>query len=126
VLTLQDFSDLGVEFISIRDQLDLTTASGRLMLHLVSAFAEFERELIVERTLLGLDHAKANGKVLGRPKVYSDSKILTLRSQGMSYREIQRTLGCSSGVINRAISLASKSVPDEAITSALKTRLPHE
>jgi DNA invertase Pin-like site-specific DNA recombinase len=46
VVTLQEFSDLGVEFVSLKDQLDMTTASGRLLIHIIGAFAEFEKSLI--------------------------------------------------------------------------------
>ena len=68
VITLQDLTELGVEFVAIKDQIDLTTASGRLMTHLLGAFAEFEASLIRERVMSGLANAKAKGKKLGRPR----------------------------------------------------------
>ena len=67
VSTLHEFSDLGVEFISLGEQLDFTTSSGKLLFHIIAAFAEFERGLIVERTKLGLAHAQSKGVQLGRP-----------------------------------------------------------
>ena len=64
----------GVKFISIRDNIDLTTATGRLQFNIMASFAEFEREIIRERTLDGLARAKAENKSLGRPQGKKDSQ----------------------------------------------------
>lgn len=64
-------NDLGVrkvDFVSLSDGIDTGTALGKLMFHLVGAFAEFERSLISERTKLGLGSARARGRVGGKPK----------------------------------------------------------
>ncbi len=103
VSALDEFTSLGVLFVSISDQIDLTTASGRLMLHLLAAFAEFERALIRERTMNGLEHARNSGKTLGRPKTRDDDAILKLRAEGLSYSKIQKLLGISRPAIHRAI-----------------------
>jgi DNA invertase Pin-like site-specific DNA recombinase len=103
VAALDEFSSLGVLFVSVGDQIDLTTASGRLMLHLLAAFAEFERGLIRERTLAGLAFARSQGKRLGRPKTRPDAEILRLRAQGASYSQIQRQLKISRPSIHRAL-----------------------
>mgnify|MGYP001954308720 CR=1 FL=1 len=66
ILTLQDFNELGVEFIRLKDQIDLTTSAGKLMFHIIGAFAEFEADIIKERVMAGLTNAKAKGKILGR------------------------------------------------------------
>lgn len=66
VLEVKELIDKDISFISINDSIDLTTATGRLYFHILSAFAEFERDLIRERTLDGLDRAKAQGKRCGR------------------------------------------------------------
>jgi DNA invertase Pin-like site-specific DNA recombinase len=66
---LAQFEALGVAFVSLRDNLDLTTPSGRLMFQIIGAMAEFERSLIQERVRAGLQHARAKGKLLGRPKL---------------------------------------------------------
>jgi DNA invertase Pin-like site-specific DNA recombinase len=58
----------GVAFVSLKDNLDFSTASGRLMFHVISAMAEFERSLIVERVKAGLRNAKAKGRRLGKAK----------------------------------------------------------
>ena len=112
VVTLQDFSELGVEFVSLRDQMDMTTASGRLLLHVIGAMAEFEAELIRERTLAGLDHARSKGVRLGRPQKHDPEAILKLRQQGLSYRQIQKQLNVPQGVVWDAIRTARKSSPN--------------
>lgn len=61
------FLDKGIIFVSLKDNIDLGTATGRLYFGILSAMAEFERELIRERTIAGLERAKAQGKKLGRP-----------------------------------------------------------
>lgn len=71
---IQELHNKGIIFISISDNLDLSTATGRLQFHILSAFAEFERNLIRERTLEGLYRAKKQGKILGRPKGSKDKK----------------------------------------------------
>lgn len=65
---LQEFSSLRIDFISATQDIDTTTPMGRLFFHMVGAFSEFERELIVERVNLGLANAKAKGVQLGRPR----------------------------------------------------------
>jgi DNA invertase Pin-like site-specific DNA recombinase len=95
VTTLQEWGEIGIEFCSATDQLDMTTAQGRLMLHLVSSFAEFERELIRSRCIAGLEAARARGVRLGRPTNLTpeiSQRILELRADGCSFREIERRL----------------------------------
>lgn len=65
--TLQELEHLGVGFVSLTEALDLTTPAGRAMAGLLAIFAEFEREILRERTRAGLAHARKNGKRLGRP-----------------------------------------------------------
>ena len=63
---LAEFEALGIAFVSLRDNLDLTTPAGRLMFQIIGAMAEFERALIQERVKAGLRNAKAKGVRLGR------------------------------------------------------------
>jgi len=65
--TFQELGHLGVGFVSLTEALDLTTPAGRAMAGLLAIFAEFEREILRERTRAGLAHARENGKRLGRP-----------------------------------------------------------
>lgn len=73
-IEIKELYEKGVPFISIRDNIDLSTASGKLQFNILASFAEFERDLISERTIDGLARAKANGKRLGRPKGAKDTK----------------------------------------------------
>lgn len=67
------FKQKEVEFISLNDNIDTTTIQGRLIFNLFASFAEFERELIRERTMAGLKRAKENGKIPGRKKGLPDA-----------------------------------------------------
>ena len=103
VNALADLESLGVSFISIKDNLDLSTPSGRLMFQIIGAMAEFERALIQERVKAGLRNAKAKGKRLGRPRVAVDAaKIARLRAQGRSWPQIAREMALSVGKVYQA------------------------
>jgi DNA invertase Pin-like site-specific DNA recombinase len=94
VVSLAELASLGVSFISLRDNLDLSTPSGRLMLQIIGAMAEFERELIRERVIAGQQRAMARGKKFGRPRrIVSTDKIKALRAAGSSWRTISQLLG---------------------------------
>ncbi len=74
ILDTKEIIDKGIGFLSLTDNLDFSSASGKLHFQILSAFAEFERELIRERTIEGIRRAKRNGKSLGRPKGSKDKK----------------------------------------------------
>jgi putative DNA-invertase from lambdoid prophage Rac len=88
ILDTKELIDKGVGFISISDNLDFGTAAGKLHFQILSAFAEFERELIRERTLEGLRRAKLQGKQAGRPKGSKDTK--KRRKSGYILREARK------------------------------------
>lgn len=67
VLELEEFSKSGKALISLKEGFDLSSAAGRLMANLLASMANFERDMIRERTMLGLARARAQGKKLGRP-----------------------------------------------------------
>jgi DNA invertase Pin-like site-specific DNA recombinase len=103
VNSLADLSAYGISFISLRDNLDLSTPSGRLMFQIIGAMAEFERALIQERVRAGLRNAKAKGKRIGRPRqVVDSSKVLALRGQGLSWRAVSSRLKLGLGTVYRA------------------------
>lgn len=108
VNTLQELSDLAVEFISLKDNLDMTTAAGRLMFHMVSAFAAFEADLIKARVRAGLDNARANGKILGRPSKLNSEEIINLRAQGLSLSQIGKRVGAAKSTVSKTLSKISK------------------
>ena len=99
--TLAELEAVGVAFVSLTDQIDLSTPAGKLMFHVIGAMAEFERALIQERVRAGLAVAQSKGKTLGRPRVRRDrdrdaKRIRELRNDGQSYREIADELGRST------------------------------
>lgn len=103
VSTLEEWQAIGVQFVATKDNIDYTTPAGRLLAQILGSLAEFEKSLLVERTMLGLEHARRSGKKLGRPKTRDDVKIQALRNQGLSYTAIQKQLGVSRGAISRAM-----------------------
>lgn len=103
VVTLEEFQALGVQFVAVKDNVDYTTPAGRLFVQMLGSLAEFEKSLLRERTMMGLAHARAQGKRLGRPRLGQDEEIQRLRARGLSYREIEVQLGVSKGTIHRAL-----------------------
>jgi len=96
VNNLAELTALGVAFISLRDNIDLTTPAGRLMVQMVGAFAEFERALIAERVKAGMALARARGKRLGRPGCGIPlERIAALRATGASWRTVGTSLQVS-------------------------------
>jgi DNA invertase Pin-like site-specific DNA recombinase len=69
ILLLDELHAIGVAFISLAEGIDATTPAGRLQLHVLGAIAEFERARLRERTIAGLQRARAQGKRLGRPRL---------------------------------------------------------
>jgi DNA invertase Pin-like site-specific DNA recombinase len=103
VNALAELAALGVAFISLRDNLDVSTPSGRLMFQIIGSMAEFERALIQERVRAGIRNAKTKGIRVGRPRVVVDAlRIADLRAQGRSWGQIQAELGVSKGTAQRA------------------------
>lgn len=74
ILEVKEIIEKGIGFISVTDNLDFSTASGKLHFQILSAFAEFERDLIRERTIEGIRRARLKGKQPGRPKGSKDKK----------------------------------------------------
>jgi putative DNA-invertase from lambdoid prophage Rac len=103
--TLQELEHLGVGFVSLTEALDLTTAAGRAMAGLLAIFAEFEREILRERTRAGLDHARQSGKRLGRPITAGlhAGEIRKLYRAGVAKAEIARRLNIGRTSVRRII-----------------------
>ena len=94
---LENFRALGIEFVSLSEQVDTSTPTGKMIFTVLGAVAELERNLIVERVRAGLRNAQAKGKKLGRPrKVARPDVINRMRSQGASWRAIGTALGVSA------------------------------
>jgi DNA invertase Pin-like site-specific DNA recombinase len=100
---LENFKALGVEFVSLSEQVDTSTPTGKMVFTVLGAVAELERSLIAERVKAGLRNARAKGKRLGRPRVLVDAaRIGALRAHGRSWREIVVEMGISKGSAQRA------------------------
>lgn len=100
--TLSDWNALGVQFVSLRDHIDLTTPSGRLLVQMLGAVSEFEASLIKERVKAGLSHARAKGVVLGRKVEIEKSDLIRLRQSGLSMTCIAKQLGVTKSGVSRA------------------------
>jgi DNA invertase Pin-like site-specific DNA recombinase len=106
---LETFKSLGIEFVSLSEQVDTSTPTGKMVFTVLGAVAELERSLIVERVRAGLRNAKAKGKSLGRPRVAVDAaRIAALRSQGMSWARIGEELGLGEGTVRRTAVTSAK------------------
>src|SRR5215475_6968679 len=106
--TFNLLKDRGVDFISLTEKIDTTTPGGKLIFHLMGALAEFERDLIRERTSAGLAAARARGRVGGRPrKLPTDGKVALARQmfadQSHSLPEICAALGISRATLYRYV-----------------------
>jgi DNA invertase Pin-like site-specific DNA recombinase len=101
---LDTFRVLGIEFVSLSESLDTATPAGRMVFTVLGAVAELERSLISERVRMGLRHAQAKGKTLGRPRVVLDSaRIARMRANGASLREIATELKVSAALVHKSI-----------------------
>lgn len=118
---LDEFESLGILFVATKDSVDLSTPAGRLMASVLGALGAFERDLIIERTHAGLEHARRNGKRLGRPERHDKVAMLVLRSEGLSYREIAARTGAPMGCVARAIAGARKSPSPNAVGARKKS-----
>ena len=97
--TVTDLQDKGIEFKSITEAIDTRTSGGKLVFHIFGALAEFEREIIRERTKAGLTAARSRGKTGGRPKSLTEKQVRILHQlaadRSNSVQDICRTLDIS-------------------------------
>src|SRR5712664_2175011 len=104
VETLELFRHLGVEFISLREQIDTGSPLGQAVFTIIAAIAQLERSLIVERVKSGLRRARAEGKRLGRPAVGLDERQLRIvASQKLPVRTAAKALGVSASSYLRLV-----------------------
>ena len=109
VLFLSDMKDRGVGICSVRQGFDTSTSMGEIMFQFVGILSSWEREMIRERTLAGLERAKSEGKTLGRRKVNNDTmtaKGIQLRSAKKSIRQIASEVGVSRGTVSNVLKVA--------------------
>lgn len=94
-------NERGVEFVSLRESLDTTTPGGKLVFHVFGAVAEFERDVIRERTFAGLEAARTRGRKGGRKPVM-DQKKIALASKLMLNRETPMSEVCEAVGVSKA------------------------
>jgi DNA invertase Pin-like site-specific DNA recombinase len=103
--TISQLQQRGIGFRSLQEQIDTTTSGGKLVFHVFGALAEFERDLIRERTHAGLAAARARGRLFGRPKALTPRKVEQLRTLAKDERntvaEICQALGISRATFYR-------------------------
>jgi DNA invertase Pin-like site-specific DNA recombinase len=94
--TITELGDRGVGFKSLQENIDTTTSGGKLVFHIFGALAEFEREIIKERTQAGHASARSRGQVGGRPKALSARQVQILRNmaadKSLTVSDICKTL----------------------------------
>jgi len=110
VSLVNDLSDRGVHFNSLTDNINTSTPSGRFFFHVMASLAQMERELIVERTRAGLIAARQQGRVGGRKRSMTDSKIDSakkLLANGIPPKEVAKNLGVSVPTLYRWVPASS-------------------
>ncbi len=104
---LDDFADRHIGFISLSDGINTTTNGGRMICQILGAIAEFERNIIIERTHLGIENARQNGKHLGRPRKLTDHDIKSaydmMRDQNMHIKDVAGIFGVSVQTLRRSV-----------------------
>ena len=110
----------GVGFVSLTESIDTTTPGGKLIFHIFGALAEFERDLIRERTIAGLAAARARGRKGGRPTVWTPEKLKTARamydSREHDVATIARVLGVSRASVYRALSIPPAAIEQRRVS----------
>jgi DNA invertase Pin-like site-specific DNA recombinase len=100
---LETFKALGIDFVSLSEQVDTSTPTSKMVFTVLGAVAELERSLIAERVRAGIRNARAKGKRLGRPRVAVDGAMIAApRSQGHTWGTVRRETGIAKGTAQRA------------------------
>ncbi|WP_425319643.1 recombinase family protein [Lacimicrobium alkaliphilum] len=109
---LNGFKNIDVQFVSLHENIDTTSASGELMFHMIGAIAQFERRLISERTKLGLQAARARGRKGGRKAKMSVTDIKKAKAMlldpDMTKAEVAKHFDVSRPTLNKALSMYSQ------------------
>ena len=116
--TLRALTDAGVAFLAVAQNIGTEESNpmARFMVSIMSAFAELEREMIVERVVAGVRKAQAAGKHCGRPlRVFQRAKVYAMRAEGKSWEQISKTLGVPVGTLRNAL---PKPLPKKAAADA--------
>lgn len=117
---VNDLQERGVGLTSLQEDIDTSSPSGKLVFHIFGALSEFERDLLRERTMAGLDAARRRGRVGGRKTVMTPNKLATARKlyedpdNAMTMKEIAETVGISRSTLYRHLVPAGKTAKQVA------------
>lgn len=105
ITALEEFRHLGIEFVSYQENIDTSSPLGKAIFTIVSAVAELERNILMERVMAGLKRAKMNGIVLGRPKKLDldPGELKRMRESGMSFRQIGKKVGSCAATVYKTL-----------------------
>jgi DNA invertase Pin-like site-specific DNA recombinase len=106
ITIITDLNQRGIGFRSLRESIDTTSSGGKLVFHMFGALAEFERDLIRERTMAGLASARAKGNVGGRRQKLTPEQVVMARdlmAAGRSGREVSKAFGIGRSTLYRAL-----------------------
>jgi DNA invertase Pin-like site-specific DNA recombinase len=104
LVSMEEFRQLGVQFVSLREQVDTSTPMGKAMFTIIAAIAELERDLIRERVVAGVRRAQAAGKRCGRPRNEVDLRpALALLKEGRSLKEVSAILQVPRATLRRRL-----------------------
>ena len=120
---IEDLKQKGVDFASVQDGFDTSTASGKMVFSVIGAMAEYERNLIRERTMAGLTAARARGRMGGRPQALDKGQVkvaVALAEAGeLTINEICEQVGCSRSTYYRQVAPQLKKMNEQGHTSGL-------
>jgi len=108
--TVEGLEARGIGFKSLNEQIDTTSAGGKLVFHIFAALSEFEKSLIKSRTMAGLEAARARGRIGGRPKLINDDKLKVaktlLANSDMTVTDIAKQIEVSPATLYRYLPAA--------------------
>ncbi len=111
-----DLQNKGVHFRSLTDQIDTSTPAGRFFFHVMASLAQMDRELIVERTRAGIDVARRKGRIGGRKRKMTDSKMESARqllANGSLPKDVANDLGVSIPTLYRWLPASDRLCPSQ-------------
>jgi DNA invertase Pin-like site-specific DNA recombinase len=103
---LADMDDRGIGVVAVKNGLDTSSSTGKMMMKMIGVMEEWNREMLVERTKSGLARTRANGTKLGRKKITNPkmtAQIISLRNENKSIRAIAKEVGVSTATIQREL-----------------------
>lgn len=103
---LADMDDKGIGVVAVKNGLDTSSSTGKMMMKMIGVMEEWNREMLVERTKSGLARTRANGTKLGRKKITNPkmtAQIISLRDENKSIRAIATEVGVSTATIQREL-----------------------